>query len=175
MNLRTVVFFAVFAGGCAPFQVVRGPESCELARDFSSDFDGPMRANTFYYDSGFRGVGLLKSKKGLFLSVVWVSSGAVAADVEEGTKLEVALDDGSILELKVFKTAPRIVGANPAGIFSQWITDSALDSQQFDSLVKHGVRSLRTTVGGTQIMQKVLDDPRARLQTLAICLAQHSG
>lgn len=174
MNLRTAVVLSLFAAGCGPFKVVRGPASCEIAKEETSDFDGAVHGNVFYYDSGFRAVGLAKSKKGIVLKVLWASPGVVAAEVPEGAKLELALDDGSILELKIRKAAPPVANGNRAGVFSQWVTEAALDTRQIGALAKNGIRSLRTTVGGTDLTQKVLDDPRARLQTLAICLAEHS-
>ncbi|MDI1451824.1 hypothetical protein [Polyangium sp. 6x1] len=175
MKFHAAVILAVLAVGCGPFQVVHGPESCKVAEKGTSDFDGPVRGNLFYYDSAFRAVGLTESKKGLVFAVLWASPGLVAAEVPEGAKLEVALEDGRILELKIKKAAPPVGGGSRAGVFSQWVTEADLEPKDIEAFAKSGIKSLRTTVGGTDLTQKVFDDPRARLQTLAICLAGHSG
>ena len=158
------------ASACGPFHVVHGPDSCQVATDVNNDFEGPVRGNLFAYDSGFRAVGLAKSKKATYLTVFWATAGVVNARVEEGAKLEVALQGGEILELTVRKTANPVAGANGSGVFTRWNTEAELDDGKLAKLAEHGVTSIRTTLGGNEFTQKVFADPSARLQTLAIRL-----
>jgi hypothetical protein len=60
--------------GCGPYVVKTGPDSCELAREEVSEFDGKIQQNVFYYDDGFRGLGLTRTKDGDSLLVLHVAS-----------------------------------------------------------------------------------------------------
>jgi hypothetical protein len=165
--------------GCGPYVVKTGPESCELAKEEVSEFDGKVRQNIFYYDGDFRGVGLTRSKDGDSLLVLWASPGLVNSEIPAGADIELAFGDGKKLVLTTDKAAPLVGGTSNdpvtdySSFFSQWVTVLKLNPEQLEQFASSPLTAMRTTAG-PGMFQKALPDVQGRLQTLAICFTRHS-
>ena len=163
----------LFVGGaCGPYTVKQGPDACDLVETHRNDFGDVERGGTFYYDKSFRAVGIVESsKKGTQLIVLWASQGVVDATIAAGSELEVAVQ-GGVLKLRIEEDAPPVAGASGAGVFTQWSTSSVLGPSDVETLANRSATAMRIT-SGAELWQKVLPDARARLRTLAICLARY--
>lgn len=174
--------------GCGPPQVLRGPESCSVARRHENQFGPEARGNRFRFRGDTAEIGLVaQDGRVTSLQTRWTIEGQVRGEIEQGTTLAIATEDG-VLEVPVGRTAPAVgethdtgdLQTMPAGggtrrvavarPVTRWSVLAIVSEDTLAALARSQVLALRLELPDGPARMPIPRDVAAQLQSLAICL-----
>jgi hypothetical protein len=160
---------AVLATGCATLPSASEP--CAGVTSYKDDFGKSTRGLLVYFDNGFRASGLLTEQGRMILRALFAINGVTDVTIPAGTPAQIALADGTVLDLVTAKASTAVAGANSMAVFTQWAVDFAVTKDQAARLSSSPLKAIKLQLGSDELLVRLSEDKGGAMQYLAQCLA----
>ena len=147
-------------------------DPCRGVKEISDPFSGTVRGAVVRLDLvGYSQIALVQDDKGERVEVVFPQGGASNFIYPPGTRLRLAMADGTVLELSTDRDAPPHVNAQQGTIYTQWQLVAPVPASSAGALAGAAISAVRVGDDGSPVSYRVSERDGQKLQDAARCLA----
>lgn len=163
---------ALLASGIA---VAKEKDPCKGIAGGTDAFGVTTHGGAAYADPG-RYNAVIVSHLGAerLLGMRFTNPGVIYVPLPAGTPGKVALRDGSVLELASAKATEPVSNRNSAAVFTQWVIDFPLTSEQLEQLVSVPITAVQSQIGEQVVQFQLPAKAGQELQAVAVCVASQT-
>jgi hypothetical protein len=107
----------------------------------------------------------------VLLKTLWVQRGVVDSAAPAGTTGNLALSNGTVLDLISLADAPPISNAVETTVFTQWAIDFEISQDQHTALTVSPAVAIKSEVANQPVQFEIPKKKAKKLQSVAQCLS----